>query len=363
MQEEVAAGDGVQRRAGGIRLGLEPRGREVRGAPVQHGDPAAQVRKVREGGRSFVKLDMFGHYRYGSELLNVVFDPTRPREASSGPFDDAGSPAERQHLIRDGVLLRPIGGRTSQLRAAMPGVACARASGWNRPAINRIGVSGQTAKPAPPHAGLVKPPATDAEKIRSAMSAAPPAIAREAAVVDMPSMKELRKGTNGWTCIPDGPSPGVDPMCVDKNDEASGAAQCGEGVGNNVDPDENGSAELTPQAQFMSSCPRTAVPIAAAARISSPVDSRLRPCVSAVATTSAGLASSATVARTAWTSVPKRGPRGRPEAPPAGRPPRSAISWFPSPSARRQPVRPYVPPLSAAYSAIVPPGALCAVLA
>ena len=30
-------------------------------------------------------------------------------------------------------------------------------------------------------------------------------------------MKVLKQGTNGWTCIPDGPSPGVDPMCLDKN--------------------------------------------------------------------------------------------------------------------------------------------------
>ena len=30
-------------------------------------------------------------------------------------------------------------------------------------------------------------------------------------------MKLHAQGTNGWTCIPDGPSPGVDPMCVDKN--------------------------------------------------------------------------------------------------------------------------------------------------
>ena len=30
-------------------------------------------------------------------------------------------------------------------------------------------------------------------------------------------MKTLKQGTNGWTCVPDGPSPGVDPMCLDKN--------------------------------------------------------------------------------------------------------------------------------------------------
>src|SRR5262249_60648959 len=34
-------------------------------------------------GRSFVTLDMFGSYRYGSELLNVTFDPARPEPLGS----------------------------------------------------------------------------------------------------------------------------------------------------------------------------------------------------------------------------------------------------------------------------------------
>ena len=66
-------------------------------------------------------------------------------------------------------------------------------------------------------AGPVKPPTTDAEKIKSAMAAAPAAVAAGATILDFPSMKPLKKGTNGWTCVPDGPSPGVDPMCVDQN--------------------------------------------------------------------------------------------------------------------------------------------------
>src|SRR5437773_1039686 len=78
-----------------------------------------------------------------------------------------------------------------------------------------VAVAGQAAKPASPKVGPVKPPTTDAEKIRSAMSAGPAVIAKDATIMDMPSMKVLRKGTNGWTCIPDGPSPGVDPMCLD----------------------------------------------------------------------------------------------------------------------------------------------------
>ena len=65
--------------------------------------------------------------------------------------------------------------------------------------------------------GPVAPPTTDADKIKSAMSAAPAAVAAGATIMDMKTMKTLKAGTNGWTCFPDGPSPGVDPMCVDKN--------------------------------------------------------------------------------------------------------------------------------------------------
>lgn len=72
-------------------------------------------------------------------------------------------------------------------------------------------------KTAAPKVGPVKPPTTDAAKITSALSAAPPAVSKDATVMDMPTMKVLRQGTNGWTCVPDGPSPGVDPMCLDKN--------------------------------------------------------------------------------------------------------------------------------------------------
>jgi hypothetical protein len=76
---------------------------------------------------------------------------------------------------------------------------------------------GAGAKQAAPKAGMVKPPSTVAEKIASALSAAPASIAKDATVMDMEGMKVLRPGSNGWTCFPDTPSPGVDPMCVDKN--------------------------------------------------------------------------------------------------------------------------------------------------
>ncbi len=89
-------------------------------------------------GTSFVTLDMFGSYQYGSPLLNITFDPTVAGEAASYAFDDEGTRAERQFLIKDGILQRPLGGAFSQARANAAGVANARACSWNRPAIDRM---------------------------------------------------------------------------------------------------------------------------------------------------------------------------------------------------------------------------------
>ncbi|WP_206957719.1 TldD/PmbA family protein [Trinickia acidisoli] len=89
-------------------------------------------------GSSFVTPDMFGSYRYGSALLNVTFDPSPREEAASYGFDDEGAEARKQHLIRNGVLERPLGGTLSQQRAQLPGVANSRASNWNRAPIDRM---------------------------------------------------------------------------------------------------------------------------------------------------------------------------------------------------------------------------------
>lgn len=89
-------------------------------------------------GTSFVTPDMFGHYQYGSPLLNVTFDPSRSEQAASFAFDDEGLKAEREFLIRNGILERPLGGYVSQQRAGMAGVANTRADSWRRPAIDRM---------------------------------------------------------------------------------------------------------------------------------------------------------------------------------------------------------------------------------
>jgi predicted Zn-dependent protease len=89
-------------------------------------------------GTSFVKASDFGSLQYGSKLLNVTFDPGIPEELASYGHDDDGSKASKQFLIRDGLLLRPLGGALSQFRAGLDGVANSRACGWNRPPIDRM---------------------------------------------------------------------------------------------------------------------------------------------------------------------------------------------------------------------------------
>ncbi len=53
----------------------------------------------------------------------------------------------------------------------------------------------------------------DDGKIKSAESAAIPSVASKATILDW-NDQVLRKGTNGWTCLPDRDTPGNDPWCV-----------------------------------------------------------------------------------------------------------------------------------------------------
>jgi hypothetical protein len=85
-------------------------------------------------------------------------------------------------------------------------------------ADNRLPVS----DPLPPGI-LTSSDQSDEWKIKNALSAAPAVIAERAAVMDWPTDPKsgpgrmLRKGSNGWTCMPDLPGkPAHDPMCADE---------------------------------------------------------------------------------------------------------------------------------------------------
>ena len=98
-------------------------------------------------GTSFLTLDMFGSYQYGSSLLNVSHDPGRAEEFATFAFDDEGLQGKKQMLIENGILKRPLGGSISTARAralhpasatGLEPIATARASSWNRAPIDRM---------------------------------------------------------------------------------------------------------------------------------------------------------------------------------------------------------------------------------
>lgn len=89
-------------------------------------------------GWSFVRPGDFGSLQYGSSLMNIVFDPTIQTQFASYGFDDGGMKAEKEYIIKNGLLVRALGGRESQIRTGIPGVANLRASSWNRAPIDRM---------------------------------------------------------------------------------------------------------------------------------------------------------------------------------------------------------------------------------
>ena len=89
-------------------------------------------------GWSFVNLEDFGTLKYGSDLMNITFDPTIENEFASYGYDDTGNKAIKEFIIKEGILQRGLGGLESQERAKIKGVANVRACSWNRAPIDRM---------------------------------------------------------------------------------------------------------------------------------------------------------------------------------------------------------------------------------
>ncbi len=62
-------------------------------------------------GGSFLQPEMLGAFQFGSPLVNIVADATVPQSIGSFAFDDDGVPAQRFHLVRDGIFVGFLTGR------------------------------------------------------------------------------------------------------------------------------------------------------------------------------------------------------------------------------------------------------------
>ncbi|HEX8151524.1 MAG TPA: TldD/PmbA family protein [Thermoanaerobaculia bacterium] len=62
-------------------------------------------------GGSFLQPEMLGNFRYGSDLVNIVADATIPDSIGSFAYDDDGVPAQRFHLVENGMFVGYLTGR------------------------------------------------------------------------------------------------------------------------------------------------------------------------------------------------------------------------------------------------------------
>jgi TldD protein len=89
-------------------------------------------------GTSWVGLDDLGTLKYGSEKVTVTADATVPGSLGSFGWDDEGVPAQRDFLIRDGILTGFQSSRESALAIGRTSNGCMRADGWNRQPLVRM---------------------------------------------------------------------------------------------------------------------------------------------------------------------------------------------------------------------------------
>jgi TldD protein len=96
------------------------------------GDEAAYA------GTSWVGAGDLGTLRYGSDLVTVTADATVPGSLGSFGFDDEGVPAQREYLVRDGILTGFLSGRESAAAVGRTSSGAMRADGWNNIPLVRM---------------------------------------------------------------------------------------------------------------------------------------------------------------------------------------------------------------------------------
>ncbi len=89
-------------------------------------------------GTSFIKPEMVGHFRYGSDLVNIVADATRPGGLGTFGYDDEGTKAQRVPIISKGILMNLLTSRETAHLLEKESNGTMRADGWNRIPLIRM---------------------------------------------------------------------------------------------------------------------------------------------------------------------------------------------------------------------------------
>lgn len=89
-------------------------------------------------GTSFLNPGMVGHFKYGSELVNIVADATFPGGLGTFGYDDEGTQAQRVPIISQGILVNLLTSRETAHHLRKESNGAMRADGWNRIPLIRM---------------------------------------------------------------------------------------------------------------------------------------------------------------------------------------------------------------------------------
>src|SRR6266699_4236766 len=94
-------------------------------------------------GKSFLTTDKLnGHYRYGSDIVNLTADATIPGGLGTFGWDDEGVPAQRTPIVTNGIFSGYLMSRDTAPLIGLSSNGCVRADNWNRlPMIRMTNVS------------------------------------------------------------------------------------------------------------------------------------------------------------------------------------------------------------------------------
>ena len=89
-------------------------------------------------GTSFLNPEMVGHFKYGSEMVNIVADATFPGGLGTFGYDDEGIRAQKVPIISQGILVNLLTSRETAHHLGKESNGTMRADGWNRIPLIRM---------------------------------------------------------------------------------------------------------------------------------------------------------------------------------------------------------------------------------
>jgi TldD protein len=89
-------------------------------------------------GASFLTPDKLGHFRYGSDVVNITADSLRPLGVGTFGWDEEGVPSQSTPVVKNGVFVGYLMSRDMASKLDRVSNGCMRASGWNRIPLIRM---------------------------------------------------------------------------------------------------------------------------------------------------------------------------------------------------------------------------------